>query len=372
MTPPDATPPRSLTGCILTATGWIAGTLHFTDRITAIEGAPVDTPAPPYILPGFVDLHVHGGGGHDMMTGAGAIRGAAALHARHGTTAMLPTSVTAPTAELSVFLEAVAACMDAPDPTGARILGAHLEGPFINPEKLGAQPPHAAAPDPDQLRAWAAIAPVRVMTFAPEMDTDEALLDTLLALGVRAQMGHSLCDYARARDALARGCGVTHLFNAMSPLSHRDNGLAGAALAHADHAEIIPDLIHVEPGAILAARRAIANLHGVTDATAGAGMPDGPYRLGAHAVTKARGAMRLADGTLAGSALTMDVALRNLVGLGLPLDEAARRLSTLPADWLGQTDIGRLAPGARADILHFDADLTLSGVTIGGLPLPQR
>ncbi len=372
MTPKDATPPRSLTGCILTETGWIKGTLHCGDRITAIEGQAVETPTAPYILPGFVDLHVHGGGGHDMMTGDTAIRGAALLHARHGTTSMLPTSVTAPKADLTAFLEAVAACMERPAPTGARILGAHLEGPFINPEKLGAQPPHATPPDPDQLRAWAAIAPVLAMTFAPEMDPDQALEDAMRSLDIRAQMGHSLCDYATARGALARGCGVTHMFNAMSPLSHRDNGLAGAALAHAANAEIIPDLIHVEPGAILAARRAIPNLYGVTDATAGAGMPDGPYRLGAHAVIKARGAMRLADGTLAGSALTMDVALRNLVGLGLPLAEAARRLSTLPADWLGRADIGRLAPGAHADVLQFDADLALTDVSIGGTPCPPR
>ncbi|WP_084861153.1 N-acetylglucosamine-6-phosphate deacetylase [Salibaculum halophilum] len=372
MTSPEPTPPRSLTGCILTETGWIDGTLHCGDRITAIEGETVETPAAPYILPGFVDLHVHGGGGHDMMTGAGAIRGAAALHARHGTTAMLPTSVTAPTADLSAFLSAVAACMDRPDPGVARILGAHLEGPVINPHKLGAQPPHTAPPDPDQLRAWAAMAPIRVMTFAPEMDPGHALEDTMHALDIRAQLGHSLCDYATARGALARGCGVTHLFNAMSPLSHRDNGLAGAALAHADHAEIIPDLIHVEPGAILAARRAIPHLHGVTDATAGAGMPDGPYQLGRHAVTKARGAMRLDDGTLAGSALTMDVALRNLVGLGLPLAEAARRLSTLPADWLGEAEIGRLTPGAQADVLHFDRDLALVDVMIGGQSLPPE
>lgn len=357
---------KTLDGCILTPDGWVRGRLHHDDTIVSIDGDPTEVPQAPFLLPGFVDLHVHGGGGHDMMDGAEAIRGAAQLHAHHGTTSLCATSVTAPTASLDAFVASVAECMGRPHAGSARILGAHLEGPYINPEKLGAQPPYAVAPDPDQLRSWAAIAPVLVMTFAPEMDPDAALLDTLLALGIRAQLGHALCDYATARAAIARGCGVTHLFNAMTPLAHRDNGLAGAALAHAEYAEVIPDLIHVEAGAIRAAHRAIPKLYGVTDATAGAGMPDGVYHLGSHSVTRSEGAMRLSDGTLAGSALTMDVAFRNLVGLGLPIAEAAQRLSTFPADWLGRADIGRIAPGAQADIIRLDADLTLLGVTVGG------
>ena len=359
-------------GSILTPGGWVAGRLTHDARIDTVEGDRMTTPKPPYVLPGFVDCHVHGGGGADMMEGAEAIHAAARLHAQHGTTAFCPTSVTAPTEDLDAFLNAVAAVMADPPEDGARVLGAHLEGPFLNPDKLGAQPPFACPANAAQLRAWAARAPVRIMTVAPEMDEDDALLDALHAAGIRAQLGHSLCDYARAKAALDRGVGVTHLFNAMSGLAHRGNGLCGGAFAHADYAEIIPDLIHVEAGAILAARRAIPNLYGVTDATAGAGMPDGAYRLGSHDVQKAEGAMRLADGTLAGSALTMDVALRNLVGLGLPLGEAALRLSTIPADWLGLTDIGRLAPGARADILVLDETLALTRVIAGGHDILTR
>jgi len=152
----------------------------------------------------------------------------------------------------------------------------------------------------------------------------------------------------------------------MTPLAHRAPGLVGAALAHAETAEIIPDLVHVAPDAILAARRAIPGLYGVTDATAGAGAPDGPYRLGRHEVVKADGAMRLADGTLAGSALTMDAALRNLVAIGLPLGEAARRLSALPAGRLDDAARGRLAAGARADFVVLDGDLAVVETVIGG------
>ena len=355
-----------LTGSILTGDVWVTGSLTHDAAILSVEGAATDSPKAPYILPGFVDLHVHGGGGADGMAGAEALRQMAALHASHGTTAMLATSVTAPFAEIEAFLIALAEVMQAPCPGEARLIGAHLEGPFLSPGKLGAQPPHAAPADATALRHWLTLAPVRIMTLAPEVDEDGALQRLLQEAGVKAQLGHALCSHAHAAACIQAGWGVTHLFNAMSGLSHRGNGIAGAALAHAEYAEIIPDLLHVEPGALLAARRAIPRLYGVTDATAGAGMPDGPYPLGSQQVAKSDGAMRLPDGTLAGSALTMDQALRNLVGLGLPLAEASLRLSTYPADWLGMDDIGRIAPGARADLVVLDEALNVTAVHIGG------
>ncbi|QBY02853.1 N-acetylglucosamine-6-phosphate deacetylase [Rhodophyticola sp. CCM32] len=353
-------------GSILTPGGWVVGEIRHADRVETVQGTATVQPRAPFVLPGLVDTHVHGGGGADVMDGPEAIRTAARLHARHGTTAFCPTSVTAPVGKTNAFLDALAEVMDDPPTDGARILGAHLEGPFINPAKLGAQPPFAIPPDTARLRAWAARARVRIMTFAPELDGADALHEALDALGIVAQIGHSACSYATARDAFARGAGATHLFNAMSGLTHRGNGLCGAAFAHADHAEIIPDLIHVEAGAILAARRAIDGLYGVTDATAGAGMPDGPYRLGEQDIIKAEGVMRLPDGTLAGSALTMDVALRNLVAIGLPLAEAVSRLSTLPAARLGLSDIGLLAPGSWADFITMDDKLKITRVFIGG------
>ena len=361
-----------LTGSILTPGGWIAGILRFDGTILAITGTAITHPEPPYLLPGFVDLHVHGGGGRDAMEGLAGIRHMAALHAAHGTTSLLATSVTAPFADIAAFLRAVEQAFEADWPDTARILGAHLEGPFLNPGKLGAQPPFAAAPDIAALREWLGLAPIRVMTLAPEIDADGSLRAMLRAAGVKIQIGHSLCAHAEAAACLQAGCGITHLYNAMTGVAHRDNGIAGAALAHADHAEIIPDLLHVEPGAILAARRAIPNLYGVTDATAGAGMPDGPFRLGRNETRKSGDAMRLADGTLAGSALTMDQALRNLVAIGLPLAEAAERLSTIPADWIGRHDIGRITRGARADVLRLDGALRLTGVWRDGYRIERQ
>jgi N-acetylglucosamine-6-phosphate deacetylase len=359
----------TIAGHILTPDGLMRGRLRCTAAIQTIEPA-ADAPAERFVLPGFIDLHVHGGDGADVMAGADAVRRMARYHARHGTTALLATTVTAPRPELLAALRGIGAAMASPDPAGARVLGAHLEGPFISPQALGAQPPFAIAPDLDLVDALAALAPIRVATIAPEIDTDGALLARLAALGARAQIGHTGCSYAEARAALAAGAaGFTHLYNAMSGLHHRRPGAVGAAFAHGEWAELILDFVHVEEGAARAALRVIPRLYCVTDAVAGSGMPPGEYRLGQHRVYKKDDAVRLADGTLAGSVLTMDRALRNLMHLGLPLEQAAGRCATLQADYLGLEDRGRLVLGAAADIVVVDRAGRLAGVLIEGRPV---
>ena len=249
----------------------------------------------------------------------------------------------------------------------ARILGVHLEGPYINRGKLGAQPDDTVAATVDEVLGFLALAPIKVVTLAPEIAGHTAVIEALAARGVRVQLGHSLATYESAVDALHHGaCGFTHLFNAMSPFKHRDPGVAGAALAHAEYAEIIPDLLHVHAGAIRAALRAIPRLYAVTDSTAASGMPDGAYRLGSQQVNKCLNGVRLADGTLAGSTLTMDQALRNLVSLGLPLEEVSRRVSGYAADYLGLADRGRIAVGAWADLVVLDRDLALLATCVEG------
>jgi N-acetylglucosamine-6-phosphate deacetylase len=356
---------QTLTGRVLTPSGWVPADVSFAAQIDAI--APrADAPDDVLILPGCVDLHCHGGGGGDVMQGEAGIRTAARLHARTGTTSWLATTVTAPLAEIEHALRGIAAVMAAPGQGEARILGVHLEGPFINPGKLGAQPPFAIPADVATMRHLLTLAPITVVTLAPECDPGDALFNFLLAQGIRPQIGHSLCSHAQARAALQRGAGLTHFYNAMTPLNHRTPGAVGAGLAYAEYAEIIPDLVHVAPDAILAARRAIPRLYGVTDATAGAGMPDGPYQLGQHRVQKIGAHLTLPDGTLAGSALTTAQALRNLVSIGLPLAEASQRLSTFPADWLGRAEFGRIEPGANADFLVLSPNLSLRAVYVGG------
>jgi N-acetylglucosamine-6-phosphate deacetylase len=194
-----------------------------------------------------------------------------------------------------------------------------------------------------------------------------AAIGALHALGIRVQLGHSDADYDAAKAALNAGAsGFTHLFNAMSGLHHRAPGMVGAALAHASHAEIIPDLMHVHPGAVLTALRCIPGLYCVSDSTSATSMPDGVYRLGSQMVHKCLGGVRLSDGTLAGSTLTLDLAFRNLLGLGLSLSQASARVSTIAANYLGLNQIGRLQAGARADVVVLNEDLLVESVWIAG------
>ncbi|RKP49231.1 N-acetylglucosamine-6-phosphate deacetylase [Trinickia fusca] len=364
-----------LNGNILTPDGWIHGTLEYENgRITSLDGVRADpfTNGDPYVLPGFIDLHVHGGGGADVMEGGGAIEAIARTHARHGTTSLLATTMTAPRDELMAVVAGLGDVARRRTPGGSRVLGVHLEGPYINPGKLGAQPDAAVCAVLDEVLKYLSIAPIRVVTLAPEIAGHMEIISEMAARGVRVQLGHSLATYDDAVAALKHGaCGFTHLFNAMSPMHHRNPGLVGAALAHAEFAEIIPDLLHVHPGAIRAALRAIPRLYVVTDSTSATGMPDGEYRLGSQHVTKCLGGVRLADGTLAGSTLTMDDALRNLVSLGLPLADVSNRMSRYAADYLGIEDRGRIARGAWADLVVFERDLTLAATYVEGEPIVE-
>ena len=364
---------QRIEGHILTPHGFVRGTLEHGDgRIRRIEGvarteARARTEAQAIVLPGFIDTHVHGGGGRDTMEGGEAIERIARLHAQHGTTSLLATTMTAPLPEVETAIKALAPACAKRAPGATRVLGVHLEGPYINPEKLGAQPDFVRPASVAEVRALNALAPIRLITIAPELPGNLEVIASLRAAGFQLQIGHTLGSYEDGVAALECGAGgFTHLFNAMSGLHHRTPGIVGAALAHARYAEIIPDLLHVHPGAILAALRAIPCLFCVTDSTAAAGMPDGDYRLGRHRVTKCLGGVRLADGKLAGSTLTMDQALRNLVGIGLGLEDASRRVSTHAADYLGLSDRGRLVEGAWADAVVVDRDLRLQRVIAEG------
>ncbi len=364
---------RRLAGCVLTPQGFVLGRLDLEGgRIARVSGEPVAEAAArasglPLWMPGFIDLHVHGGGGHDTMAGGDAVVAVARTHARHGTTSLLATTMTAPMGEIEAALRGLAPHVAARPRGAARVLGVHLEGPYIHPHKLGAQPDFATPATLAEVLALNALAPLRLITMAPELPGHLALIVALRAHGFLIQIGHSAGRYEDGVAALGAGAsGFTHLFNAMSAMHHREPGMVGAALAHAERAEIIPDLLHVHPGAIHAALRAIPELYCVTDSTAAAGMPDGDYRLGRHRVTKCMGGVRLADGTLAGSTLTMDQALRNLVSLGLPLAEASRRTATFAARHLGVADRGEIAVGASADLVALDSALQLRQVFVEG------
>lgn len=335
-------------------------------RDDSIEST-LDLPADWHVVPGFIDSHIHGAVGADVMDAdaAGLARIARYLPAE-GTTAFLATTMTGPASVIEQALS-VAATFDAP-PGAAEMLGVHLEGPFIDPEKAGAQPvEHIAPPDVDVFRHWQALAHdrIRVVTLAPGQPGGDALIAYLARTGVRASIGHSGCSAARAEAAIAAGASRgTHLFNAMGGLHHREPGAACALLANpAARAEIIVDGLHVTPAMVKLAWRAAGSdrLMAITDAMRAKGFGDGDYELGGQPVRVAGGEARLADGTLAGSVLTFDRAFRNLIDYtGCDMAEAIAMTSANAAADLGVAGLkGRLAEGHDADLVVLDAGLNV-------------
>jgi N-acetylglucosamine-6-phosphate deacetylase len=364
-------------GHILTPSGWVRGRIVTeAGRIARIEGEPIHAPhgaGLPYILPGFIDLHVHGGQGVDFTGGEDAIRQFIRFHAQSGTVALAPTTSTTEVEVIETALVAIEAVRNTPRVDEPTVLGAHLEGPFINPGKLGAQRDITRTGDPALALRWANLCRMVVATVAPEIPGGIAVIEALTARGCRVQIGHSLANFAETAEGFAHGLsGFTHLFNGMSGLHHREPGVAAYALAKGHYAELICDLNHVHPALVLAAYRAIPRLYAITDATTAAGCPDGEYDFGSdHPIVKKGLTIMLADGSsLAGSAITMLDAFHNLVSLGLSIAEASRMCAERQADYLALDDLGRLLPGRLASFVVLDPDLRLQSTWLRGVAFP--
>jgi N-acetylglucosamine-6-phosphate deacetylase len=328
-----------------------------------------------YLVPGLIDLQVNGYFGVSL---ADVEPAGWALVARRlpetGTTGFLPTFVTAPVAEMSHALRC-ASVLVADPPAGARVLGVHMEGPFLAPARAGAHrrewmvtPTQATVAN--LLTAGAGA--LRVVTLAPEVEGGMAAVAALASAGVVVSVGHSDAtaqQVAAAADTGARM--VTHLFNAQRPLHHREPGVVGQALTDPRLTSgLIADLTHVAAAACaIAFAAAPSRICLVTDASAAAGMAPGRYRLGGKLVEVRPGdgqAPRLADGTLAGSVLRMDRAVANAVAAGVGLAEAVAAATRIPAGVLGRPDLGRLAPGAAADLVWLDDDLRAQATWVAG------
>ena len=347
-----------------------------------------------YVVPGFIDVHVHGVEGLDTLDGADAIARIAERLARSGVTAFCPTSIACDPQALQRMLAGVRQARTTRPPGGARVLPAHLESNFINPEYKGAQPATCLRLPParrtedggrrtgktrhgdwgadDILDEIAAARPdVGIVTVAPELDGALDLIRDLVAHGHHVSLGHSGATYEQALEGIRAGARqATHLFNRMPPVAHRAPGLAGAVL-EADEvvAELVCDGVHVHPAMMrvaLAAKRP-ERIMAITDGTAGSGLPPGAHAtLGGRRIT-VRDAAYLDDGTIAGSTLTMDRAFAMLVSaVGLSLPDAATVCATTPARALGLQGFGVLAPGAIADFTVLDRELRVVQTWIAG------
>lgn len=338
-------------------------------RIAAIEPDPSGARGP-YVAAGFIDLHVHGWGGHDAMGGREALAEMARALLRRGVTSFLPTAVSAPLATLAAFVRS----LDDPPNGGAEVLGANLEGPFLSPERRGAHDVRHLLRPVDIARAELEplLDGVRLMTVAPELDGAPELIRWLTDRGITVALGHSAATADETRAGFAAGARTTtHLFNAMTGLDHRAPGLALAALLDpAVAVELIADGHHVHPALwpLITERKAPDRLLLVSDAVAAAGLGDGPGRLGDLDIEIVGTRVTLAGSTtLAGSAIALDDAVRNLVAAGIGLPDAVAAATRAPLAVIGVSDRGRLAVGQRADLVELDADLAVRRVMRAGV-----
>jgi N-acetylglucosamine-6-phosphate deacetylase len=377
-----------------------AGSLVIDDgRIHAIERTAIDGPAGAtridltghIIVPGFVDVHVHGVEGIDVLDGPEAVAGVAARLPKYGVTSFCPTSVACTPQVLTMLLAAVGGSRPAPAARSARVLPAHLESNFINPEWRGAQPPRClrlplSKAEGTRQKAegefsgdeiLAAIAAAResvgIVTLAPELPGGIDLVRDLVAAGHRVSIGHTGATYEDACEAIAAGvCHATHLFNRMTPMASRAPGVVGAVLeSDAVAAELICDGFHVHPALMATAVRAkgARRIMAITDGTAGSGLHVGARaRLGDQAIIVTERTAELEDGTVAGSVLTMDGAFRILVGrLAVSMIDAARMCATTPAAELGLADRGAITVGFAADLAVFGPGLRIRQTYIAGV-----
>jgi N-acetylglucosamine-6-phosphate deacetylase len=335
------------------------------------------------VVPGFVDAHIHGAGGHDVMEGTReALEIIAATVAAHGTTSLVATTVTASEKETRGSVAGIAhfilnTSQYAARELSAEILGIHFEGPFISPARRGVHPAKwIVAPSRELLAEFLGEArgTAQILTLAPELPGALDLISVARQAGLVVSLGHTDATYEQAQAAIEAGAShAAHVFNAMRPFSHRGTGVIGAVLTSPKvSAELIADGVHVDE----AAMRMLVDLKTpervilVSDGISATGMPDGKYQLGMFEVKVSGGVARNAEGKLAGSTLTLDRALRNMVALGVPLASALRMVTANPARQIGLgARKGVLAPGADADLVFLDDKLEVSGVMTRGAGL---
>jgi N-acetylglucosamine-6-phosphate deacetylase len=358
-------------GALLTDGKRIAG-VGPVDEIPCPDDARIIEADGLFLVPGLIDLQINGAFGHDFTADPTTIWQVAAQLPRYGVTAFLPTIITSPL-EIVAAAQEIVTRAPLPGGIGAIPLGLHVEGPFLNPKKKGAHnPAHLRLPDPALVATWSPERGVRLVTLAPELPGGLDLVRLLTGRGVVVSAGHSDATYIEAQAGFDAGIRYgTHLFNAMPPLHHREPGLVSALLTDSrSTVGFIADGIHTHPSIVPLVWQILGNtrLNLVTDAMAALGMPPGRHRLGDFDVVVDETSARLADGTLAGSILSLSEALRNLMTFtGCSLAEALPTVTTIPAKLLGQAGRrGQLTPGFAADLVLLSPELEVVMTVIEG------
>lgn len=349
-------------------------------RITETEGNPVPRDGEAvldlegdFLLPGFVDVHIHAFRGHDTMAGEEAVRAMSRDLAGLGVAAFCPTTMSASPEETRAALRGIRAVMERPEEGGARVLGAHMEAPFLQEKKAGAQrSEYFRDPDWEDFLRMTDGHPetVRLITLAPERKGSEAFIRRAAAAGIHVSVGHTSADAEKVHEAADWGADhVTHTFNAQTPIHHRMPGVPGAALTDDRFfCEMICDGIHLHRDVIrlIARCKGAARAVAITDAMEAAGMPDGQYALGGQKVIVREGQARLEDGTLAGSVLTMPAALENLIRFaGIGPEDACAMCTAAPAESVGEKTAGRLMPGAPGILTRWSPEWRFLGAVRG-------
>ena len=323
-----------------------------------------------YIIPGFVDLHCHGAINHDTMQGFDSIKKMADFHLSKGTTTLLPTTLTnsfestyQALKEFNMFLTA----------ENSNINGVHLEGPFVNPKKLGAQPPLTQKPNISFIKKIKKIAKIKSVTLAPELDGIDSLLKYLFENDINIQFGHSLASYECCKKFMSNySVSFTHLYNAMSGNDHHNPGVLSAALELGEYAEIICDFQHVSEASIKIAKKCISKLYAVTDSIGATGMPNGLYQYGNFSIEKKNGIATLQNSnTLAGSVMNMHSTFLNLNKMNFSMQELVALTSYNAAQYIKEKDIGIIKANYKANFLVLDKNLNLKEIYLNGKKIDQ-
>ncbi len=339
------------------------GDVYFSEKINELKIKDSDD-YNNIIIPGFIDLHCHGGNGFDVMEGSKSIIEMSKYHLRHGTTSIMPTTWTN---TLENTISALKGFKEIKN-DNQNILGIHLEGPFINPNKLGAQPNLTEKPSTDFIKKILEISDVKIITLAPEIDGMQEFINDLANLNIKVQFGHTLADFSCC-DKIMKNyeVGFTHLYNAMSGNDHRSPGVLSAALSKGKYAEIICDKIHVSKEAIKIAKKCIPGLYAITDSINASGLNDGEYIFAKNNIRKENNSVKIkSDGTLAGSIVTMDQTFKNLISMDFSLEEAVALTSYNASKYLNLDNVGIIQKNFLSNFLILDKEFNLKEVYLRG------